>query len=98
MPAGHKYYPRVEEVPFPGRTTPVAVVIKLAVPQGFERDLAGDMSEDGGCMCEGERVLRRLWGLPPTTRAAGAVDPGDATIARKVRTMCTGFAKCTGDD
>ena len=34
----------------------------------------------------------------PTTRAAGAVDPGDATTARKVRTMCTGFAKCTGDD
>ena len=34
----------------------------------------------------------------PTARAAGAVDPGDVLTARKVRSVCTGFAKCTGDD
>jgi hypothetical protein len=38
--AGVKRYPRIENVPFPGRTAPVAVVLKLAVPAGFERDLA----------------------------------------------------------
>jgi hypothetical protein len=35
-------YPRIENVPFPGRTTPVAVVFKLAVPVGYERDLVGN--------------------------------------------------------
>ena len=39
-PAGHKRFPRVEGVPVPGRDSPVAIVFKLAVPVGHERDLA----------------------------------------------------------
>jgi len=36
-----KKYPRIENVPFPGRTSAVAIVFKLTVPPGHERDLLG---------------------------------------------------------
>ena len=46
-PAGIKRYPRIEDVQCPGRASPVAVVFKLAVPVGYERDLATKPGKGG---------------------------------------------------
>ena len=68
-------------------------MIELALQQ-LKHELALQLP----CLKEAELSRMASQAKSPTTRAAGAVDPGDATTARKVRTMCTGFAKCTGDD
>lgn len=52
QPAGIKRYPRVEDVQCPGRASPVAVVFKLAVPAGYERDL---VDKPGGRQGRGKR-------------------------------------------
>ena len=61
-------------------------------PYGLKAELAQRLKEADLCSAPNPVGQAR----PPASEAAGSVDPGDTTTARKVSIMHAGFAKCLG--